>query len=215
VGNPTLDPVRNTEFDGGVRFRSGAFSLDATLFVSALSDWILVLDRPILHTDVGVANSVARSYVNHDARMRGGEATATWTGARWSWSAGACATRGRQATDASLGITDPDLPEIPPLRVRASTRYDTGRWFLEGEGIAAAEQDRVNADLSEARTAGWGIVNLRGGYTVRSLSIVAGVDNAFGRYYVEHLSYYRDPFRSGARVPEPGRTVTVSVLVRG
>ena len=34
------------------------------------------------------------------------------------------------------------------------------------------------------------------------------------RYYVEHLSYWRDPFRSGVRVPEPGRNVFANLAVR-
>ena len=34
---------------------------------------------------------------------------------------------------------------------------------------------------------------------------------AFDRLYVDHLSYQRDPFRSGLRLPEPGRTVFLTL----
>jgi iron complex outermembrane receptor protein len=32
------------------------------------------------------------------------------------------------------------------------------------------------------------------------------VQNLFDRTYVEHLSYQRDPFAAGFKVPEPGRS---------
>ena len=35
------------------------------------------------------------------------------------------------------------------------------------------------------------------------------VENLFDRTYTEHFSYYRDPFRSGIRLNEPGRAVSV------
>jgi iron complex outermembrane receptor protein len=41
-----------------------------------------------------------------------------------------------------------------------------------------------------------------------------GVENLFGRLYSEHLSYQRDPFRSGVRIPEPGRNVFVNLSYR-
>ncbi len=31
------------------------------------------------------------------------------------------------------------------------------------------------------------------------------VDNLLNRFYYENLSYYRDPFASGVKIPEPGR----------
>ena len=31
------------------------------------------------------------------------------------------------------------------------------------------------------------------------------MDNLLNRFYYEYLSYYRDPFASGGKIPEPGR----------
>jgi iron complex outermembrane receptor protein len=41
--------------------------------------------------------------------------------------------------------------------------------------------------------------------------VFAGVTNLLDRMYVEHLSYQRDPFASGVKVPEPGRIVYANV----
>jgi len=40
------------------------------------------------------------------------------------------------------------------------------------------------------------------------------VDNVFDRLYTEHLANARDPFRTGARVYEPGRRFIATVIYR-
>jgi iron complex outermembrane receptor protein len=37
--------------------------------------------------------------------------------------------------------------------------------------------------------------------------VFAGVRNLLDREYYEHLSYLRDPYALGVKVPEPGRTI--------
>ena len=54
----------------------------------------------------------------------------------------------------------------------------------------------------------------RGGYTFGSFSLTVGVENVFDRLYAQHLSYMRDPYRSGVRVPEPGRNVFANLSFR-
>ena len=40
---------------------------------------------------------------------------------------------------------------------------------------------------------------------------VLGLSIDHNRYYYEHLSYYRDPFSAGVKVPEPGRNFFAQV----
>jgi iron complex outermembrane receptor protein len=44
------------------------------------------------------------------------------------------------------------------------------------------------------------------GGNFKGFTINAGIDNVFDKKYFEHLSYLRDPFATGVKVPEPGRT---------
>jgi iron complex outermembrane receptor protein len=53
-------------------------------------------------------------------------------------------------------------------------------------------------------------MNVSAGLRRGRLRATVGATNVFDRLYVEHLSYQRDPFRSGVRVPEPGRTLYVN-----
>jgi iron complex outermembrane receptor protein len=93
-------------------------------------------------------------------------------------------------------------------------RYDTGRLFAEVEGVFSGAQDDVDETLGEQRTPGYGIANLKGGFNFKGASVKLGLNNLFGRKYYEHLSYQRDPFRSGARVYEPGRNLFVNLSYR-
>ncbi|HSM51749.1 MAG TPA: TonB-dependent receptor, partial [Thermoanaerobaculia bacterium] len=215
VGNPGLEPSENSEVDLGLAWRSGGLSLEVDLFAAWIDDAVAVVDLARREPVPGVTNSRARSYVNTDQRLWGGEASVRWAlGERWLLSSGVSFVRGRQEVAPERGISDPDSPEIPPLAGRLALRYEGARGFAEVEGAAAARQDRVNAGLGETPTPGWATLALRAGAEAGRFSLLAGVENLFDRDYRRHLSYQRDPFRAGVQVPEPGRTYTLSVRFR-
>ncbi|MDP2055816.1 MAG: TonB-dependent receptor, partial [Acidobacteriota bacterium] len=126
--------------------------------------------------------------------------------------------RGRQDVRPELGIASANLAEIPPMRSRLSLRYDArkprGGYFLEAEGVYSAAQDHVNLDVQESTTPGYFISNARAGVQMRAAQLTLGIANIFDRAYVEHLSYQRDPYRSGVRVYEPGRNIYALMNVR-
>ena len=100
---------------------------------------------------------------------------------------------------------------MPPLKSRLSLRYETTLFFAELEGIAVNAQNRVDSDLQEQPTPGYGLLNLKAGVRKAKLNLEAGIFNLLDRFYYESLSYQRDPFRSGIRVPEPGRNLFLRV----
>jgi iron complex outermembrane receptor protein len=212
VGNPGIRPTRNNEANAGLSWRRRSFYLKTSAFYSKLTDMMVVHNQARRTMQPGVMNTMARSYDNVDARLYGGELTYGWTiGSRWVISGGASYVRGGKDATPELGIFATNLPEIPPLRGRTAVRYGTRAWFAEVEGIAARPQRRTDTDLRETATAGYGVANVKFGIHIRRITVTTGVDNLFNHYYLEHLSYQRDPFRNGARVPEPGRNVFVSV----
>ena len=106
------------------------------------------------------------------------------------------------------------LPEIPPLSARLGLRYDDGRFFAAIDGTVAGRQDRVNGDLREEASAGYGLAGLAAGARHGRVALTVGLQNAFDRTYSPHLSYQRDPFRTGARVYGPGRTLYLNASAR-
>jgi iron complex outermembrane recepter protein len=215
VGNPLLRPTTNTgaELAGTLHLQGGAVT--GSVFYSALGDWISLHDQPRVNMQPGVMNTVARSYSNVDARMWGAELEATHAFTDHLFAAGSVTwTRGEKDTDPAHNINSPNLAEVPPLQGRASLRYDTGKVYGEAEGVFTAAQDRVDEDLQEQATPGWSVLNLKAGGTVAGLRVQAILANVFNRLYTEHLAFVRDPFKSGVRVWEPGRTFTLTATWR-
>ncbi len=193
VGNPELNPSQNREFDFGVKYLGDIFYGKTTFFYSDVKDFISIYDL------VGPVKS-ARSFRNVDAILYGGEINLNlFLPLDFYLQGGLSYTRARDDTH------NKPLPEIPPLQIRIASRYDVDRYFAEIEGIFADGQHRVDPELNEEKTPGWGIMNLKFGVKFKKINIFAGVNNLFDRYYHEHLSYQRDPFRSGIKVPETGR----------
>ena len=207
VGNPSLTPSRNTGLDGELRYSRHGFDAGLATFVYDVADSIRVVNQPRQQMVGGVMNAMARSFVNRDALMRGVEASATVPLARTLFLAGDLSfVRGTYA--------DGNVPEIPPVRVRLRLRYDNARWSGAAEVLGSARQDHVALDLREAPTAASATLNLRAAWRLRRLELAAAIDNVFDTLYSEHLSYQRDPFRSGVRVFEPGRTVSLNASAR-
>jgi iron complex outermembrane receptor protein len=209
VGNPELAPSRNTSLDASAGFTRDGFRVEAGFHRSRVSDYITVHHQPRRSLVPGVTNPAARSLANVDATLTGGELAfglpallgRVFVAGDLAW------VRGSQTGDAARGIAAGPLAETPPLRGRVEARYDDGRVFGSLEGVFAADQDRLDASLNETRTPGWGVLNAALGLRRGPLRVTAGVANLLDRLYTEHLSFQRDPFRSGARVPEPGRSL--------
>ncbi len=214
VGNPSLRPSRNTGLDVTARGESARLRLDASLFADAVTDFIAVVARDRQEAAAGVINAHARSYANVDVTQVGGEARASLLlPARLFLDAEASYVRAHQEVDPARGLTSDAAAEIPPLTAHAALRYDDGRRWLRLEAVAAARQTRVNADLGEQETPGYGILNATAGLRLRRFVVTAGVVNLLDNAYAEHLSSQRDPFRSGVRLLEPGRQLFVNVIV--
>jgi iron complex outermembrane receptor protein len=215
VGNPELKPSRNTGFDGTVSFRHQSLLLESNLFLDYIDDYVSVIPKSKVNMTPGVMNATARSYQNVNARMHGGEFLISYLFTKRLFvSSDLSYVRGTRDIAPEKGILDSDLAEIPPLRSRTSMRYDTGIFFGEVEGVFEGAQTDVDSTLGEQPTAGYGVANLRGGVNYKKLSLKLSLNNLFGRQYYEHLSYQRDPFRSGARVYEPGRNFLVNLSYR-
>jgi iron complex outermembrane recepter protein len=213
VGSPLLPVTRNTEFTAGMNIKRGASYIKPVLFYSMLGDYIVLHNQPRVNTLPGEPGAAtARAYENVDARIYGGEISyAASVTNNLSVSGGSSYSRGIRDRKPSANILDTDLAEMPPLRAWTAVRYVHKIAFVELGGVAVNRQTHVDADLKETPTAGYGTMNLKLGTTYKRFYAAFMVDNLLDKFYYEHLSYYRDPFRSGVRVPEPGRNFFAQV----
>lgn len=212
VGNPLLKPTRNNETDFGINVRGKHFTLRPTLFYSRLNNFIAIDVQNKINPLMSVMNQSARSYENVDAHMYGGEmAYSVGFSRSLLLSGGLSYTRGIQYAKPLAGLAKTDMAEMPPLRSHASLRYGRSWLFAEFNAIAVDRQDKIDAALQEQPTAGYALFGVKAGIHHKQWNIAAGIDNLTDRFYYEHLSYQRDPYRMGVRMPEPGRAFFVNV----
>ena len=208
IGNPNLEPTRNSEADAGFQYRDRRLMVRPTLYYSRLNDYITVQNQARINVVPGVMNTAARSYENVEARIYGGEvAYSVSILPSLLVTGGGCYARGIKDPRPEFGILDRDLAEMPPVRVRTALRYGDSRFFGEAESIVAGAQKRTDSELKESPTPGYSVINLKAGIHTKKIKFSAGFDNLLNRFYYEHFSFQRDPFRSMTKVPEPGRSV--------
>ena len=214
VGNPGLNPSRNNGVEGSVSYERSGFYLQSDFFVNWVDDFVGLISQTRINAVPGIMNSLARSYTNVDARLTGTEVSVVFPlEDRWFLSGDVSYVRGTKTPMPEHGLNSRNLSEIPPLRSRAVLRYDDGRYFGVTEGVFSTAQRATDFDLGEEETPSYGILNLSGGLRRGRVRVTGGIENVFNRNYSEHLSYQRDPFRSGIRVMEPGRNFYVNVGV--
>ncbi|SNZ16071.1 TonB-dependent receptor [Hydrogenobacter hydrogenophilus] len=211
VGNPNLKPSRNTELDLGIKYSTGRLFVKATAFYSYVKDYITVHNQQKINSVMSVMSNMARSYENINAQFFGGELDSRLaiTDSLFFFG-GLSYVQAKKDTKPEKNITSSNVAEIPPLKARLAIRYDRGNYFGEVETVLSATQYRVDKDLNEQKTSGYGILNFKVGGNYKGITITAGIDNLLDKKYYDYLSYQRDPFRSGVKVPEPGRTFYVN-----
>ncbi len=212
VGNPLLTNPRNTEYDLGVTAKNVHFMLSPLIFFSQLDHYITLYGANRLQPVAGVSSTKAQSYANVQAHQWGGELTGSAPIVGGLMAIGTLSyTRGTKIPELANNILSSNLFQVPPLRSQLNLRYERSKVFLEAEGIVTGRQDHVDTDENELRTPGFSVFNLRLGYSANRFRFAAGLNNLLAREYSEYLSYARNPYSNGVRLPEPGRNFFVNV----
>ncbi len=186
VGNPMLKPPLRTALHVGIQhphFRVTASS-------SLISNYVNL-------TAVSTETVKATTYTNVRALLASLEMQATYR----FLSGSVQYTYGQNLTDSR------PLAEMMPLtlnlRLTSSNKHPL-RGYLSG--TYAMRQTRVDASLGEEQTPSYYRLDAGLSYRIKRVTLALDVENVTNQVYYTHLSYLRDPFRSGLRVYEPGRT---------
>ena len=196
-GNKDLKSTVNHQADLGAKYSTDRFYVNTSIFYSDLKDFINLYQIP---------SKFEKSYQNIHATMWGAE-----LGSQVSLDYDLFLRGSLSYVEARNESAGTPLSEIPPLTGTVSIRYDNGTFFLEVQENMAREQDRVDTGLQETTTAGWATTDIKGGINYHGVSLIIGISNLFDKYYFSHLSYARDPFQSGIKVPENGRNVYLNL----
>jgi iron complex outermembrane receptor protein len=233
VGDPDLDPeiARTLNLSGAWQDAAGArWGLQATVYVTLVEDYIDAVQwdgtKNAPRTIPVVDDFTTLKYVNQAARLYGIDLAAQTQIARGTALGDieaelvASYTRG-QNTD-----TDDDLYNIMPLNATLALSQESGPWRSAIEGEFVASKDAVSSVRNEMKTAGYGLVHLRGRYARKAWSLDLGVENLLdrsydlplgGAYVGQGTTMTIPPLPNqpqwGTPVPGPGRTLYAGVTL--
>jgi iron complex outermembrane receptor protein len=189
IGDIDLEPEVGTELTAGIDWSDGGLRLTPELFYRDVSDYILGVPSTNQAANQFAMVTSGRpplQFANVDAELYGADLGFSYefsTG--WSLRGNLAYVRGKR-TD----VKD-NLYRIPPLSSLMELQYSSQRWFVTVEGQAASRQDKVSAYNAEKETPGWGIVTLRGGFSLGEVfDVNLGIENAFDKAYQDHLGGY-------------------------
>lgn len=89
---------------------------------------------------------------------------------------------------------DKPMRRIPPLNGKLALQYSKSDIYAETEYLFASKQDRLSGGdiddhrIPEGGTPGWNVLNLKAGYTLKWISLHAGLQNIFNQAYRIHGS---------------------------
>jgi iron complex outermembrane receptor protein len=212
VGNPLLTHPRNTEYDLGLTAKKSRYTLSPLFFFSDLSNYITLYAANRQQTVAGVSSTKAQSYANVQAHQWGGELTSSAPIAKGLRADETFAyTRGTKVPQPGNNIFSSNLFQVPPIRSTLDLRYERPNLYAAVSAIVTGRQDHVDTDENELRTAGYSTFNLKLGYHTNRIRVEGGVNNLLAREYSDFLSYARNPYTNGVRLPEPGRNFFVNL----
>lgn len=223
IGNPAAGTEDKYELAWGLRWQRPTFLVNVDLFGSYLPDY--------LHrTRVGMTTpppppapgAIVYGYRSTEADFWGGELELQWQPAKDSW---------LQLTGASVEATDRNahrhLPEIPPASLALAAGHAWSGlsfkpWIEFGLGFTASQRNPAPDDMPVfADASAFTLANLQAGFSWRRIRLSCVVGNLFDRNYHEYLSppAAASPpsgnLLPGARIPGPGRSVTLMISYRG
>jgi len=188
IGNLALKPEKantlSTTFDWHAEDQRWGFR--ATPYYTRVSDYIDAVQwnattNQAATTLVTDKFSVLK-YVNQSARIYGLDLSGHMPLARND--AGEWGFKGRlNYTRGSNRDTGDGLYNMMPLNAKLTVTHQLGGWDNSVELVAVAAKTHVSTMRNEIRTPGYGLVNLRGSYSWKTVRLDFGIENLFNRFY--------------------------------
>ena len=227
VGNIDLDQEVAYQYELGLDWHTHKFAFSPRIFYHHINDYIQGVQGEASAMQQGVANFIDTTvfglpaprpellkFTNVDAKLHGIDAN--WSAAlsqNWQLAGTISYVRGKRRD------TSDDLYRIAPLNAITSLTYVQPTWQVSVETETVSRQNKVSDENNEQKTGGYALFNVSGQYQVTpAVTMLAGVNNLFDRYYVNHLggtnrAAGNPDLATGDRVPGLGRSAYVNVNV--
>ncbi|MEZ5106578.1 MAG: TonB-dependent receptor [Draconibacterium sp.] len=181
-----LKPEKSANFEAGYKFSSRKVKASFAGYYMKLNQ---LITRVKVEGEEIDGYQVYKKENVDEAYITGCEAALQWQALRYLELNGAISyTYGQSITK------DEPLRRIPPFNGKIAAVYAPSKWFVSGELLFAAKQDRLSGgDVDDNRipdggTPGWKVVNMFGGYNLSFVELKLGLENLFNEDYRTHGS---------------------------
>lgn len=207
IGNQNLEPERANGIDLSLRHQSNRFRVTGDVYYYRLNNFVFLAPQDAdgdgeVDTEDGLPIGL---YSQADASYFGAELSADATFNKYLG-----AFLSLDMVRAKLVDDDINLPRIPPARARVGLDLKYKDLSIRPEAVFAARQDRVFS--LERPTAGYGIINVAGSYTIghQHYAHVFSFNayNLTDKLYRNHSSFIKE------LVPEIGRGIRFGYTIR-
>jgi iron complex outermembrane receptor protein len=207
IGNNDLRNEQSNGLDFSLRHQSDRFRFSADMYYYRISDFVFLAQQDADgdgQVDIIDGLPVGR-YSQSDATYFGAELNGEATFNKYV--GGFLSLDFVRARLVDEGL---NLPRIPPARARIGLDLHYNAFSIRPEAVFAADQDKVFP--LETPTAGYGIVNVAGSYTIgrqhHAHIFTVNAYNLTDRLYRNHVSFIKN------LVPEIGRGIRFGYTVR-
>ncbi len=201
IGDINLKPETSIEFTAGIDWSLGSFELSPEAYFRDVKNYIQGVPSTNMTANMFalmMGGSLPLQFVNVNAEFYGLDLAYEYAVSEaWILRGNLGYVRGKR-----VDVED-NLYRIAPLSSFLELTFNRERYFVSLESIASSKQNKVSAYNNEKSSAGWGIANLRCGFSLGSMmDIHLGVENIFDKAYQDHLGGYNRVADSDVSVGE-------------
>ena len=213
IGDVNLDPEVAYQFEAGIEYGANGLYFAPRAFYHRVNDYIQ--GEEITATAANMVagmmnngNTTVLQFVNVDAELYGVDVEWGYElSAQWRLDGAVSYVRGRRRD----GGGD-NLYRIAPINTRAQLTFEQDSWSVSTELEAYAAQNDVADYNGEMKSAGYGLLHLRGEVQpIAGLNIGLGIENVLAKDYADHTAAINRAMGSdvatGDKVPGQGRNI--------
>ena len=213
IGDVNLDPEVAYQFEAGIEYGANGLYFAPRAFYHRVNDYIQ--GEEITATAANMVagmmnngNTTVLQFVNVDAELYGVDVEWGYElSAQWRLDGAVSYVRGRRRD----GGGD-NLYRIAPINTRAQLTFEQDSWSISTELEAYAAQNDVADYNGEMKSAGYGLLHLRGEVQpIAGLNIGLGIENVLAKDYADHTAAINRAMGSdvatGDKVPGQGRNI--------
>ena len=189
IGDINLKPETSIELTAGVDWSASRFELTPEVYYRDINNYIQGVPSTNMIANMFALMASGRlplQFANVDAKLYGVDLGYQYEFSEaWRLRGNLGYVRGKRKD-----ISD-NLYRIAPLSSFIELTWQRDTYFISVESVAASRQNKVSAYNHEKPSSGWGIANLRGGFSLgKAFAINLGVENVFDKAYQDHLGGY-------------------------